>query len=472
VSTSSDEWKAAFERQRAHRWRMAETTAAERIARLRRLEAAILSRRDAIAEALHADLRRPHFEAEYTEIEPSLGELRHAVRHLPRWMKPRRVRTPAMLVGTRSEIRWQPRGVVLVLAPWNYPVALVLMPLVAAVAAGNCVMVKPSEKAPRSVQLLDALIRDAFPSEEVSLVRGGPEVARGLLELPFDHIFFTGGARLAREVMAAAARHLTPVTLELGGKSPVVVDETADIPRAARGIAWARFLNAGQTCLAADYVLVHRSRESALVAELARAVERFYGAAPGAREASADYARLADDAAFARVSGLLEQAVREGARVEIGGETAAADRYIAPTILSGVHPDSALMQEEIFGPLLPVLAYDEPDELLARLRAGGAPLTMAVFSKRPAAARALLDRTVSGGASVNTVMLHYGNAWLPFGGIGASGMGAYHGEFGFRTLSHGRAILQQGRLDLTRVLQPPYRPGRTRLLRMVRRLFG
>ncbi|HYH96711.1 aldehyde dehydrogenase family protein, partial [Hyalangium sp.] len=275
----------AFDRLRARRWEQAQTTAKERLARLERLKANLLSRREALAEALFADFRKPRAEAESTEMLPVLMELAHTAKHLKSWMKPRKVETPLLLAGTSSEVRSEPKGVVLVIAPWNYPFALAISPLVTAVAAGNCVMLKPSEKTPHTAAFLEALVRDTFDPSEVTTVQGGPDVGEALLRLPFDHFFFTGGPRVGQKVMTAAARHLAGVTLELGGKSPVVVDATADAKTAAERVVWGKFLNAGQTCIAPDYVFVHASKEEAFLSAAKEALERFYGKTEEARRA-------------------------------------------------------------------------------------------------------------------------------------------------------------------------------------------
>ncbi|MCP3101010.1 aldehyde dehydrogenase family protein [Myxococcus sp. K15C18031901] len=461
----------AFDRLRARRWDVAERGPAERLERLEKLKALILGRRDALAEALHADFRKPGAEVEATEVLPVLQELEHVRKHLKGWMKARKVATPLMLAGTSSHVRAEPRGTVLVMAPWNYPFNLLVSPLVAAVAAGNTVMCKPSEKTPRTTRFLADLIRDAFPEDEVVLVEGGAEVGEALLRLPFDHFFFTGGPRVGRRVMEAAARHLAGVTLELGGKSPAVVDVTADIDAAAERIAWGKYLNGGQTCIAPDHVWVHASREEALLAALKASLERFYGRSEEARRASPDFCRMVDDGAFARVRGLLDRTVAAGARVVAGGGVDAETRFIAPTVLADVAPDAPIMEEEIFGPVLPVLRYESLDEVVSHVRAGGKPLALYVFGKDDATVERLLRQTSAGGSCVNTVVLHNANPHLPFGGVGASGLGAYHGETGFRTFSHERAVLRQGRTSLAHLLFPPYTDKARRLARLASRLF-
>ncbi|WP_408888254.1 aldehyde dehydrogenase family protein [Myxococcus faecalis] len=463
--------REAFERLRARRWEVGKRGPGERLARLEKLKALILERREALAQALHADFRKPAAEVEATEVLPVLMELEHVRKHLKGWMKPRKVTTPLVLTGTSSHVRYEPRGVVLVMAPWNYPFNLLVAPLVDAVAAGNTVLCKPSEKTPNTSRFLAQLVRDTFPEDEVHVVEGGTEVGEALLRLPFDHFFFTGGPRVGRRVMEAAARHLAGVTLELGGKSPAILDTSADLEAAAERVAWGKFLNGGQTCIAPDHVWVHASQEEAFLAALKAAVERFYGRSEEARRASADFCRMVDDGAFARVRGLLDRTVAQGARVVVGGSVDAQTRFIAPTVVADVTPDAPLMEEEIFGPVLPVLRYESLDEVVAHVRAGGKPLALYVFSQDDAAVERLIQETSAGGTCVNTVVLHNVNPHLPFGGVGHSGLGAYHGEAGFKAFSHERAVLRQGRTSLAHLFFPPYTGKARKLARLASRLF-
>ncbi len=461
----------AFDRLRANRWEMARRGVKERLARLETLKEQLVARREALADALYADFRKPRAEVEATEVLPVLMELAYIQKHLKAWMKPRKASTPLLLTGTSSHVQYEPRGVVLVLAPWNYPFHLLMSPLVAAVAAGNTVMCKPSEKTPNTARFIAELLKDVFPPEEVALVEGGPEVGEALLRLPFDHFFFTGGSRVGRRVMEAAAKHLASVTLELGGKSPVIVDETADIDAAAERVVWGKFLNGGQTCIAPDHVWVHASQEEALLEAMKAALERFYGRTEEARRASMDLCRMVDDGAFTRVRRLLDRTVEAGARVVTGGGLDAESRYIAPTILADVTPDAPIMDEEIFGPVLPVLRFESLDDVVTQLREDGKPLALYVFSQHEATVERLLRETRSGGACVNTVVLHNVNPNLPFGGVGHSGVGAYHGETGFRTFSHERAVLRQGRTSLVHLFFPPYTGKAQKLARLASRLF-
>ncbi|PTL79912.1 aldehyde dehydrogenase family protein [Vitiosangium sp. GDMCC 1.1324] len=464
-------FQETFERLRARRWDMARTSARERIERLRKLRTTIIERREALYQAIHADFRKPAAEVESSEMLLVLMELDHAIKHLGRWMKPRKVGAPVLLAGTRSQVRYEPKGVVLIISPWNYPFQLTISPLVAAVAAGNCVVLKPSEKTPHSSAFMAQLVRDVFDPSEVTVVLGGAEESQALLELPFDHFFFTGGPRVGRKVMEAAAKHLAGVTLELGGKSPAVVDSTADIKATAERIAFGKFLNGGQTCVAPDYVLVPAAKEEEFLARMRETIEHFYGKTEEARKANPDFCRMVDDAQFTRVNRLLERSVASGVRVAVGGTVDAASRYIAPTVLADVKPDSPIMEEEIFGPVLPVLRYERLDEAVRHIRAGTKPLAMYIFSHDRAAVERLLEETSAGGTCVNTTVVHLSNAELPFGGIGESGVGNYHGEYGFRTFSHERAVLRQGPLFLLNTFFPPYTEKAKKMARMASRLF-
>lgn len=463
------ELRRVFEKQRARRWEMARTTAGERVGRLRKLRAAVEARREEIARAMKADFGKPAAEVELSEIHPVLSEIAHTSAHLHEWMRPQPVDTPVLLAATRSELRYEPRGVALVIAPWNYPFGLLMTPLVAAIAAGNCAMLKPSNKTPHTSHVLKELVSSTFDESEVALFEGSVALGDALLELPFDHVFFTGSTRVGQKVMAAAARHLASVTLELGGKSPVVVDASADAGAAGERVAWGKYLNAGQTCIAPDYAFVHESKAEAFLASLRAAVARFYGASEEARAQSHDLCRLVDRASFTRVAAAIEGTVAAGARVEIGGRPDPETRFIPPTVLSGVAPDAPLMVEEIFGPVLPVLTFRERAEVFRHVQARGKPLALYVFARDEEAVEDVLRNTSAGGTVVNNVLLHYGNPNLPFGGVGASGLGSYHGHHGFKAFSHERAVLRQTGPALIKLFFPPYR-GRVHAL--ARRLLG
>jgi aldehyde dehydrogenase (NAD+) len=426
------------------------------LAQLRRL---LVESEPELLAALRSDLGKSATEAYTTEIGFVLGEITHVEKHLSSWMRPSAVKLPLKLRPGRASIVSEPLGVALVIAPWNYPVHLLLAPMVAALAAGNCVVGKPSEVTPHVSAALARLVPRYLDERAVAIVEGGVDETTALLEQPLGHVFYTGNGRVGRVVMAAAARHLTPVTLELGGKSPAIVDRTADVRVAARRIAWGKFVNAGQTCVAPDHVLVHRDVESRLVDELVKAVRDFYGDDPST---SADYGRVVDVRHWRRLRGLL--AAGGYASVVCGGGGDEATRYLAPTILTGVDRDAAVMGEEIFGPILPVLAVDDTEDAIEFVRSGDKPLALYVFGNDAVAER-VLEATSSGGACVNATLLHLAVPELPFGGVGESGSGAYHGRTGFDTFSHRKSVLQRPTRPDPSVMYPPYTRLKDRLLR-------
>jgi aldehyde dehydrogenase (NAD+) len=435
---------------RAESWRRSQ------LAQLRRM---LVESESELLDALRADLGKSATEAYTTEAGFVLGEIAHAERHLASWMRPEKVSLPLKLRPGRASIVSEPLGVTLVIAPWNYPVHLLLAPMVAALAAGNCVVGKPSEVTPHVSAALARLVPRYLDSRAVAIVEGGVEETTALLDQRWDHVFYTGNGRVGRVVMAAAARHLTPVTLELGGKSPAIVDRSADVRVAARRIAWGKFVNAGQTCVAPDHVLVHRDVESRLLDELVRAVRDFYGDDPSS---SADYGRVVDDRHWRRLRALLDAGGYSS--VVCGGDGDEATRYLAPTILAGVDRDAAVMGEEIFGPILPVLAVDDVEDAIGVVRSGDKPLALYVFGDDAVAER-VLESTSSGGACVNATLLHLAVPDLPFGGVGESGSGAYHGRTGFDTFSHRKSVLQRRTRPDPSVMYPPYTRLKDRLLR-------
>jgi aldehyde dehydrogenase (NAD+) len=446
-------------------------TAAQRRARLRALRHAVDARSEGVRAALRADFGKPGHETDFTELHPTITELLHAIKHLGGWMKPERVPTPLLLFSATSEIRREPKGHVLVLAPWNYPFYLSMVPVIAAVAAGNRVVLRPSEKAPHTAVVIGEIVAAAFPEDEVATVGGGVEVAESLLALEFDHIFFTGSTRVGKRVMRAAAEHLSGVTLELGGKSPAIVDAHCDLDAAADRIAWGKLINAGQTCVAPDYVLAHESVVDAFVERTVRAVQRFYGESEDDRARSESYCRLIDQGAFDRVTGALDATVTAGARIVIGGGRDRATRYLAPTVLTGVTAGAPIMDEEIFGPVLPVLTYRTLDEALALINGRPKPLALYVFSTDRQTVETVLARTSAGGSVVNNTVIHLANPDLPFGGIGPSGVGNYHGRHGFRAFSHERAVLIQHRISLGSLVYPPYGKRSNVVLRAIERFM-
>lgn len=414
---------------------------------------------DELLAALATDLGKPPVEGLVSDLSFVGSGVDAALKGLDGWARPEQVRVPPAQRPARASIVRDPLGVVAVISPWNYPVHLLLAPMAAAISAGNCVIGKPSELAPATSKALARLVPLYLDNAAVAIVEGGVPETRALLGEHFDHIFFTGSARVGRMVMEAAAKQLTPVTLELGGKSPVLVDRDADIEVAARRIAWGKFLNAGQSCVAPDYVLVHREVQDQLITELASAIRRFYGPDP---ELSADYARIVNDHHFGRLAALLASG---SSQVSIGGEADRATRYIAPTVLSGVSPDAPIMEEEIFGPILPVLGVAGMDEAVAFVRSRPSPLALYVFTQSTQTADRILAQTASGGVCVNSTLLQLAVPDLPFGGVGASGMGSYHGRHGFETFSHQRAVLRKPTRPELGFVYPPHNRAKAWMLR-------
>lgn len=444
------------------RWRT--SGAGERVARLRRLRDAMMARRTEFHAAFHQDFAKPSAEVDVSELLPVLEEVRHATGSLRRWMRPRRAWPTLPMLGTSARVAPQPRGRVLIIAPWNYPLGLCFGPLVSALAAGNTVILKPSELTPAVSGLMARIVAETFPPDEVALVEGGPEVSQALLDLPFDHVFFTGSPAVGRLVAAAAARHLAGVTLELGGKCPAIVTPSADPRDAAETLMWGKLLNAGQTCVAPDHVFVHRDVRDAFVAECRKAIARRFGDAPAERRQSPDLARIVSTRHAERLAGLLTDAVERGARVLAGGETDTAGRYVEPTLLGEVPPGARIMDEEIFGPILPILEYGDLDELITAINARPKPLALYVWGRNRDETGRVLAETSSGGACVNHCVIQFAHGRLPFGGVGESGFGAAHGHYGFLAFSHQRAVLGSGRLRPDRLFFPPYAPWRRRLL--------
>lgn len=436
---------------------------------LARLRAAFKARLEDFARAVDADFgRRPRAETLLADGMPVLHEIDHARRHLRRWMRPRRVPADATFLPAHCEIVAKPLGVVGIISPWNYPINLALVPLVDALAAGNHVLVKPSEHAPRTSALLAGLLAEVFPPERVAVVQGDSDVAAAFAALPFDHLLFTGSTAVGAKVLAAAAPNLTPVTLELGGKSPAIIAPGCVTPRNADRIAAGKFLNAGQTCIAPDYVLVHEGEREALVAYLRTYVVRHY---PSLHD-SPDYASIVNEAQHARLRARLDEARAAGARVVPLADGAASDparRILAPTAVLDAPDSSMLMRDEIFGPVLPIVTYREFDEAIEYVNARPRPLSLYLFDDDRARIRRVLDACTAGSAAVNDCVFQFAQSRLPFGGVGPSGMGAYHGHAGFLAFSKRMSVFRQARLSAAGWLRPPYEARVERLLRFLLR---
>ncbi|WP_234414449.1 aldehyde dehydrogenase [Paenibacillus sp. CAA11] len=430
-----------------------------RLAALSRLKAAIKAYEPRLIQALYEDLGKSELEAFMTEIGIVLDELSRTLRHLPAWARPKRVKTVLTHLGSKGRILSEPYGTVLIMAPWNYPFQLAISPLIGAIAAGNTVVLKPSELSPAVSGVLEELLAEVFPPEYVRVVQGGVDVSTALLEQKFDYIFFTGSVPVGRVVMKAAARHLTPVTLELGGKSPCIVHKDADIKLAARRIMFGKLTNAGQTCIAPDYLWVHSEVKQELLKAFRSVITEFYGDKP---LMSPSYGKMISRRHFDRQTGFLQDAV-----AVIGGEFDPKTLKIAPTVLDQVTWDMPVMQEEIFGPLLPLLEYTDLEEVIRVTSAHPKPLALYLFTRDRKVEEQVLSRISFGGGTVNDTLMHLATPYLPFGGVGESGMGSYHGRQSFRTFSHEKSVLKQTNLFDLSLRYPSSKRG----LRWIRKLL-
>ena len=436
-------------------WQADKPGYAQRRADLERLREALKRRLEEMADAIAADFgHRSKDESRIADGMTVLNDIDHLLRHLRGWMRPRRVGVGWRFWPARAEIRPQPLGVVGVIAPWNYPVNLALIPLATAIAAGNHVFLKPSEHTPRSSEFLRSLLAEVFPADRVAVATGGAEIGAAFAALPFDHLVFTGSTAVGRKVMAAAAPNLTPLTLELGGKSPAIIGEDYPVEKAATRLATGKWFNGGQTCIAPDYVLVPAGKRDALVQALRAEVQARYGHDLSNLD---DYTRIVNDGQYARLQGYLADAAARGVEVlTLAGQADPAQRLLPPTLLLDPPDASAVMQEEIFGPLLPIKGYRTLDEAIAFVNARDRPLALYPFSNDRAIVDRILQETLAGGVSVNDTLFHFAVGDLPFGGVGASGMGAYHGRAGFDAMTKQLPVFRQARLTGGDLLKPPY----------------
>jgi aldehyde dehydrogenase (NAD+) len=403
---------------------------------LKKIRLAVKKHEDDIIEALRKDFRKSPFETYGTEVGPLYTELRHTIRDLRSWMRPEKVNTPLPFLPSSSWTYSDPLGVTVVIAPWNYPFLLMFRPLISSIAAGNTVILKPSEISANTAEVITTIVREIFDEEFVAVVSGdGEEVGRELLEnYHFDHVFFTGSVPVGRKIMEMAAKHLSPVTLELGGKSPCIIDREVDMKFAARKIAWGKFLNAGQTCVAPDYVLVHEDVREQFIETMKKTIRDMYGDDP---KQSPDFARIISDKRYATLTRYLDEG-----RIVLGGQADASERYIAPTLMDNVSLDDKVMQDEIFGPILPMISYKTRAEVMQWIDANPYPLALYIFSSNKKTSEDYITNIRFGGGCVNNTLIHLGNPDLPFGGVGTSGIGQYHGEHGFNTFSKVKSVMK------------------------------
>ncbi|MEL6694793.1 MAG: aldehyde dehydrogenase family protein [Bacteroidota bacterium] len=457
-----------FEAQKEHQHIVGKTTAAARIKKLKKLHDSVMNHQKEIHEAMYQDFRKHPAEVDLSEIYAVTGEIKHAIKHLKGWMKPQPVETPVAFLGSSSYIHYEPKGVCLIISPWNFPINLTFGPLVSAIAAGNTVIIKPSEHTPHCSAVMQKIVNELFEEKEVALFQGAVDTSTALLDLPFDHIFFTGSPAVGKVVMAAAAKHLSSVTLELGGKSPTIVDETANIKEAATRIAWGTFFNNGQVCIAPDYVYVHESKKEEFLQEIQKTLKEFFGEDPAE---SPSYARIVNDRHFNRVKDMLDASIEQGAELISGGEYDETQQYLAPTVVTNVPLDSPLMQEEIFGPVLPINTFSNLDEVLKIINSKEKPLTFYIYSKSNTNIQRIIRETRAGTTAINHSVLHFLHNNLPFGGVNNSGIGKSHGKYGFQAFSNGRAIYKQNLPAAMDFLFPPYDDMKKRLIKLTIRYF-
>jgi aldehyde dehydrogenase (NAD+) len=460
--------RAAFDRLEANEYPFGSTTAAERKKLLKSLSSSVMKHKTAIREALWKDYRKPAAEVDLTEIYVITSEVKHAVSHLTKWMSPQSVSTPLALMGSSSNIRYEPKGVSLIIAPWNYPLQLAFGPLISAIAAGCPVILKPSENAPHIAKVMGKIISDVFKDNQVVMLEGAVETATELLKLPFRHIFFTGAPAVGKVVMKAAAEHLTSVTLELGGKSPTIIDETANLNSAAKRLAWGKFSNNGQICIAPDYVLVHEKVKAKFQEKLLAQLKVYYGEDPSQ---SPDYMRIINNNHYQRVTGYLDDAVAKGAKVVVGGRRDSEQNYLEPTVVTDVDMKSDVMQKEIFGPILPIISYKDIDQCINIIKSKEKPLALYIYSSSNRNINRLLKETRAGGTCINNNAVHFFNNNLPFGGSNNSGLGKGHGWFGFAEFSNARGVMRQHLPGALEMLMPPYNGFKQKLIDLTIKWF-
>ena len=450
-----------FKAQIANNQNLANSNSKERKAKLQKILAWTLSHEVEIGQALYADFKKNPAETNLGEIFGVVGEIKHLIKHLNSWMKPQYVPTPLTMIGTSAHVRFEPKGVCLVISPWNYPFNLSIKPLVQAIAAGNTVILKPSEMTPHTSALLKKMLSELFEANEVAVFEGDATVSQILLNQPFNHIFFTGSPNVGKIVMSAASKNLTSVTLELGGKSPCIIDETANIKKSAQKIAWGKFINNGQTCIAPDYALVHKSIENEFIIEMNKAIKVMYSDNP---KASNDYCRIVNNRHFNRLNGLLQVAVEKGANISGGGQTDGSENYFAPTLLTDVNDSMKIMNEEIFGPILPIVSYSTNEEAIAHIKNREKPLAMYINSGKESNIKFFMENSSAGGTVINDCVIHYGHTEIPFGGVNNSGIGKSGGIWGFTEFSNQRAVMRQ-KFGTFKMIYPPYTPTVAKLIR-------
>lgn len=444
----------------------------ERKKRLKDFEDFLMRNRTPIATALSNDFKKPAAESDVSELYPVLTEIRHALASLDEWASPQKIDAPITFLGTRSEVRYESKGVCLIIAPWNFPINLCFGPLVSSLAAGNTAIIKPSELTPHTSRLIAELIKEFFEEDLVAVVEGGQHVSKQLLELPFDHIFFTGSPSVGKVVMKAAAENLSSVTLELGGKSPVIVDATANIHDTAKRIAFGKFLNNGQTCIAPDYVLVEEGIQEKFVAALKIEIQNMFGQDGQVSEASGNYGRIVNRKHFDRLNTVIRDAIEKGAKVELSGQVNPETNFIHPVILSNVASNTLAMTDEIFGPVLPIIPFKTAEQVTYIVNGKPKPLALYIFSGHKPFREKIITETSAGTVCINECVLQFTHPNLPFGGVNNSGIGKSHGKYGFLTFSNEKPVLKQKNgLAISYFLHPPYTKFRKTIIDLMLKWF-
>ncbi|TPV35879.1 aldehyde dehydrogenase family protein [Paucihalobacter ruber] len=458
-----------FQKQQAYQFEVGNTTVKARLQKLNRLKAALeVTYRSQIHVALKKDLNKSITETDLTEIYPIISEIKHVKRHLWHWVKNQKVPTPLSLFGASSYIKYEPKGVCLIISPWNFPLNLTFGPLVSAIAAGNTVILKPSEMTPHTSALMKTMVQDLFDETEVALVEGEVETAQHLLNLPFNHIFFTGSPAVGKIVMKAAAAHLSSVTLELGGKSPAIIDQSANLKTTARRLIWGKLVNCGQTCIAPDYVLIDKTSQDVFIDHCIKSIEFYYSQLP---ETSNSYGRIVNQHHLNRLKSLIDDAVAKGATVAYGGNIIESENYIQPTIITNCNNEMRILQEEIFGPILPIVNFRNTEDILHHINANHKPLAVYIFSDKKSFIKTISNNTRAGTTVINNNLIQFNNHHLPFGGSNNSGIGKSHGYYGFKAFSNERAFMKQHFKGISEYVTPPYTSIKEKIAALTVRWF-
>jgi aldehyde dehydrogenase (NAD+) len=445
------------------------TTYSERIHKLKKLKENILSNRDNIKDALNKDFRKNESEVDLTEVFPVIQEINHTIKNLRKWMKDKYVKTPLTLLGSKSYIKYEAKGLVLIITPWNFPINLTFVSLVNAISAGNTVMIKPSEITDFTSKIIKKIVDETFNKNEVYTILGGSDIAEKVLKLKFNHILFIGSPTIGKIVMKAASKHLASVTLELGGKSPTVIDEEVDLKSTAKRIAWAKFINNGQVCIAPDYILINKKLKDKFLKLLIENIKKLYSENP---KTSKNYCRVVNRRHFLRLSNLIEDAKKNNGKIHFGGEKDIDQLFIEPTILTDISEKSKIHKEEIFGPVLPIYDYNDLDEAINFINNKNKPLALYIYSKNEKNVSKIINETSSGGVCINHSTLHYSNYHLPFGGVNNSGSGRCHGIYGFKEFSNPKSIFKQlVKISPTDIIIPPYSRFKKKIINLMIKYF-